>query len=80
MVRLRLKELLAERGKTSYWLAKEAGVRYATIWTMINGNVARLHLDALDRICMALECQPGDLLVQVQSRAKKAAQTRKRGN
>jgi len=78
MVRLRLKELLAERGKTSYWLAKEAGVRYATIWQMINGQVARLNMDALDRICTALDCQPGDLLVS-EGRAKKAAKTAKRG-
>jgi len=79
MVRLRLKELLQERGKTSYWLAKETGVRYATIWQMINGKVARLNMEALDRICTALECQPGTLLVQVQSRASKAAKKGKRG-
>ncbi len=64
MIRIRLKELLQERTRTLYWLAKQTGVRYATIWKLSRGEVARLNLDALDRICEALECQPGDLLVR----------------
>jgi putative transcriptional regulator len=66
MIRLRLAEILEGRGRTVYWLWKETGVRYATIWQMTNGEVARLNLDTLDRICEVLECEPGDLLVRVE--------------
>ena len=74
MIRLQLNELLEQRGQTIYWLWKQTGIRYATIWQMGKGEVARLNLDVLDRVCEALECQPGDLLVRVESR-----KARKRG-
>jgi putative transcriptional regulator len=78
MIKLRLRELLEERGQTLYWLWKQTGVRWATIWQMGKGDVARLNIDALDRICEALECQPGDLLVRVESVARKKAKSKKR--
>ena len=66
MIKVRLGEMLDERGRTVYWLWKQTGVRYATVWQMSRGEIARLNLESLDRICEALECQPGDLLVRVE--------------
>ncbi len=74
MIKFRLNEMLKEREQTLYWLWKQTGIRYATIWQMGKGDVSRLNLDALDRICAALECQPGELLVRVETPKK-----RKRG-
>lgn len=74
MIEIRLNELLEEKSRTLYWLAKQSGVRYATVWNLSRGEVGRLSVDALDRICEALDCQPGDLLIRVAD--KKA---RKRG-
>lgn len=65
MIRIRLNELLEEKGRTAYWLAKQAGIRYATIWNLSKGDFDRLRAETLDRICEALDCQPGDLLVRV---------------
>jgi putative transcriptional regulator len=76
MIKVRLRELLEERGRTLYWLWKRTGVRYATVWQMGKGEVGRLNMDVLDRICEALECQPGDLLVRVTGR--KAAKKKRR--
>ena len=74
MIKFRLNEMLKEREQTLYWLWKQTGIRYATIWQMGKGDVSRLNLDALDRICAALECQQGELLVRVETPKK-----RKRG-
>lgn len=74
MIKFRLIEMLDERGQTLYWLWKQTGVRYATIWQMGQGEILRLNVDTLDRVCEALECQPGELLVRVEGRKK-----RKRG-
>ena len=71
MIRFQLNELLQERGQTLYWLCKQTGIRYATIWQMGKGDVARLNLDVLDRVCEALECQPGDLLVRAEAKRRK---------
>jgi len=74
MIMVRLNAILEKRGQTVYWLWKQTGIRYATVWQMNKGEIARLSMDALDRICEVLECQPGDLLVRVEDRKK-----RKRG-
>lgn len=74
MIKIQLAEILEGRGQTVYSLWKQTGIRYATIWQMSKGEIARLNLDVLDRICEVLECQPGDLLVRVEDRKK-----RKRG-
>jgi putative transcriptional regulator len=74
MIKFRLREILEERGRTVYWLWKQTGIRYATVWQMANGEATRVNLDVLDRICEALECEPGDLLVRVKTSTK-----RKRG-
>ncbi len=74
MIKFRLNELLEERGQTVYWLWKQTGVRWATVWQFGKGEVSRLNMDVLDRICEALECQPGDLLVRTETPKK-----RKRG-
>jgi putative transcriptional regulator len=65
MIQLRLSELLKKKGRTLYWLSKQSRVRYATISNLSRGDVGRLNIEALDRICEALDCQPGDLLVRV---------------
>ena len=71
MITIRLAEMLEERGQTVYWLWKQTGIRYATVWQMNKGDIARLNLDVLDRVCEVLECQPGDLLVRVEDRKKR---------
>ena len=71
MIAIRLAHILEERRQTVYWLWKQTGIRYATVWQMNRGEIARLNLDALDRICEALECEPGDLLVRVEGRKKR---------
>jgi putative transcriptional regulator len=76
MIKFQLNELLENRGQTIYWLWKQTGIRYATVWQMGKGEVARLSVDALDRICEALECQPGDLLVRVENPKRKKAKKR----
>lgn len=70
MIKVKVNESLEKRGKTLYWLWKETGVRWATIWQLGKGEVARLDMDALDRLCEVLECQPGDLLIRVESKRR----------
>lgn len=66
MIKIELEKLLGDR--SLYWLSQETGIRWATLAAMANGKAQRLDLDALDRICDALECQPGDLLMRVERR------------
>lgn len=60
MIRFRLRELLGER--SLYWLATEADVHWPTVKALAEGETRRIDIDALERICRALECEPGDLM------------------
>jgi putative transcriptional regulator len=66
MIEVRLKDLLAARGKTRYWLAQETGIQFKTLARIEQAESSnRIELRVLDEICRALECQPGDILVRV---------------
>jgi putative transcriptional regulator len=66
MIKIELEKLL--EGRSLYWLSQQTGIRWATLAAMVNDKAQRLDLDALERICDALECQPGDLLLKVERR------------
>ncbi len=70
MIKIRLADLLEEREKTLYWLSKRIRIRYATLWQMSRDEVALVNLKTLDKICTALDCAPGDLLVQTHKRKR----------
>jgi len=71
-IRLRLAELMDQRGMSGYALAQKAGLTPSAIYKLLRaGTFDRMRADTLDRICAALECQPGDLLVYVPERGEK---------
>ena len=62
MIDVRLDGLLAERGRSYYWLAKETGVSHTTLWRLKKGKALGINFETLEKICGALGCQPGDVL------------------
>ncbi len=65
MITTRITELLEQRGKTLYWLSKETGTAYSTVHKLGSSSTDGISFRVLDRVCDALECEPGDLLVRV---------------
>lgn len=57
---------LARKKMTQKRLAEITGIRPPTISKIYLGTIDRLPVDVLDRICQALDCQPGDLMGYVQ--------------
>jgi putative transcriptional regulator len=55
-------EKLDEIGKTAYWLAKEVGIDHATLSQIRKNENKSINREFFARICVALDCQPGDLL------------------
>ena len=53
---------LARKKMTQKRLAEITGIRPPTISKIFLGTIDRLPVDVLDRICQALDCQPGDLM------------------
>ena len=62
MIEIRVDELLAARGRTFYWLAKETGISHSTLWRLKKGRSVGINFATLEGICQMLTCQPGDVL------------------
>jgi putative transcriptional regulator len=62
LIEIRLDGLLEERGRTFYWLAKETGISHSTLWRLKKGKSVGINFSTLERICLLLSCQPGDVL------------------
>ncbi|MGB9792991.1 MAG: helix-turn-helix domain-containing protein [Thermacetogeniaceae bacterium] len=65
MIEWRLHIKMAEKRWRMIDLARESGVSRETIRKLYNGKVAAVEMATLDRLCKALNCQPGDLMVYV---------------
>ena len=74
MIEFRLDERL--NGRSLYWLAKESGIAYSTIHKLKKEPPHGISFDTLDKLCAALDCAPGDLLVRVPN-GKKGRRARK---
>lgn len=65
MIRFKVKVMLAMRDMTQKELAKRTGIRPPTISAICVGSVKHLPVDAVDKICNVLDCQPGDIMEYV---------------
>lgn len=61
MVRLRVIELLQEKGKTKYWLYKQFGMSYQNFSRMIHNQTKSIQYESIEALCQLLECTPNDL-------------------
>jgi putative transcriptional regulator len=60
---LRLAATMKDRGISGYALAKASGLTPSAIYKLRKQKrLVGLKVDTLNRLCGALDCQPGDLL------------------
>jgi len=62
-IHIRLDELLSLREMTLTDLSERVGVTIVNLSILKNGRARAIRFSTLARLCEALECQPGDLLV-----------------
>ncbi len=65
MIKFRVKVMLALREMTQKELAEKTGIRPPTVSAICLGTVKHLPVEALDKICEVLDCQPADLMEYV---------------
>ncbi|WP_405725282.1 helix-turn-helix domain-containing protein [Anaerotignum sp.] len=61
-VELRLKEVMDERGISRNQLAKRIDARFEVVGKWYKGEVEKMDLDILARICYALDCTTEDII------------------
>ena len=72
MIEIRIDELLGNRGRTFYWLAKETGISHTTLWRLKKGRALGINFETLEKICQVLKCNPGDVLSHTNTEISKA--------
>lgn len=66
MVQLRIEEILAEQGKTKYWLNKQLGsMCYRNFNNLITNKTISVRFDTLDKLSKALDVPVGDLFSEL---------------
>ena len=66
LIKFKVKVMLAMRDMTQKDLAERTGIRPPTISAICTGAVKHLPVDALDKICKVLDCQPADLMEYIE--------------
>jgi putative transcriptional regulator len=59
---INLDVMLAKRKVRSRDLAEQVGITEQNISLLKSGKVKGVRFDTLEKICAALDCQPGDIL------------------
>lgn len=57
-----VKQVMDERGITRSKLAKLANIRFEVADKWYSGNIERMDIDVLTRICFVLDCSIADLM------------------
>ncbi len=68
MIVNKIGDLARQRDLNVQELARKAGVAYGTAHGLYTGVSKRIDLDVLDKMCVALDAQPGDLFVRVEAK------------
>lgn len=72
-IRVNVDVMLAKRKMSVTELSERVGITMANISILKNGKAKAIRLDTLDKICRALNCQPGDILEYVPEEQKEEA-------
>lgn len=65
MIKIHLSEWLGKRKMTQKQLSDLTGIRPATISNLWHEKAIRIEFEQIDKICEALDCQPGDLIEHI---------------
>jgi len=61
MLRLRVEEILIERGKTKYWLNKSLGMSYDNLCKMVRNQTRSISYENIEAMCVLFNITPNEL-------------------
>ena len=68
MIKFKVKVLLAMKEMTQKELAEKTGIRPPTISAICTGSIKQLPIEALNKICKVLDCQPADIMEYIEDK------------
>ena len=64
-IRLRIKEILDERGKSNYWLSQQLGMCYRNYHNIVTNKTSAIRFDTMERLCEILEIPVAELFEEI---------------
>lgn len=64
---VKLREILNQNNKSIYWLNKQTNIAASTLSNLCNNKTSSVQFSVLDKICDALGCEVGDILIHEKS-------------
>ena len=62
MLTVKIDAVLAKQNKTVYWLSKQTGISQFSMGKIVKGKTTSIKFDLLEKICLALNYEAGDIL------------------
>lgn len=70
MIKIHLSKILGMKRINMTKLAEATGLSRNSVFLLYHERVERLDLKTLDKLCVFLDCQPGDLLEHIPNEAE----------
>lgn len=64
-IRLRIKEILEEKGKSNYWLSQQLGMCYRNYHNIVTNQTSAIRFETLEKLCEILEVPVSELFEQI---------------
>lgn len=65
LIRLRIKEILEEKGKSNYWLSQQLGMCYRNYNNIVTNQTSAIRFETLEKLCEILEVPVSELFEQI---------------
>ena len=65
IIRLRIKAILEEKGKTDYWLSQQLGMCYRNYHNIVTNKTSAVRFETLERLCEILKVPVSELFEQI---------------
>ena len=62
-MKLRILEILKEKGKSKYWLYIQLGLSYQNFNKLVNNQTKSIKFENIGALCEILSCTPNELFV-----------------
>lgn len=74
MVKIALEEFLDIRRRSVYWLSRQTGISQNNLANLIKNETKSIKFENLEKICLALNCTPNDIIKIINKDEEKAAE------
>ena len=63
MIYLNVKDILAKKNKSKYWLVQQMESVFQFVTDIINNKCIIFRFETIEKICRILECTPNDIFI-----------------